>query len=805
MQKSITRKLLMIKESSCLFLLSLLLIMPSPGAASDETQLLEQLQAQDSREAEKAAGGLGLIRSVEGLRAIIEIKNRKFVSSYIHRFSSRFPLKQEDLDPQIEELIVQHFSEPTLGLALRQLISPWMRYRSKELFTLLLEEVLNQGQKGRVDWELTQDLTSTKLKGIDDDLLEAVPKLPYKARADILTFLVGRNYEKTSPYIEETLLNLQINSNRAGLLGRALAQAGTEETAEILVRYIAWVSKKPPTQKSINHMRNLIHNLGDMPKGAPLDFARLKQALPDPLDDKVVPKWIDLIKNRQERAGVPDLLGYLASDKHQKEAMDALFDFEDKEVWRQARDKVERLYKEGVMTEGRYGYATHSLGERLNKTEAFLETKRKQELNLALREEKRKLYSGQKIIFESREADPEKFVQEFEKNLVELENLANKYTEAPHIVGLISDLVRSYASLGDFSRFSMAQLDQAIRYYQKAIRLSEKDGAIPGFFYFRIADTYRNELRNTKAALRHYQIALDIFSKNRPRPTDDGIESIKWLENFLKNEINYLETGRSFAGSIGKEEVAGASWILMMQAGVNEFGVSRFDTGLSPNFDLTGREAVGDINRNTVLIKMKNLPRSHLVFTATMPAVSYLPTPESVLEYLQYQDPGGYWSASLLAMAVAEELYADPSQSKSSRSFFFPGSVGNTLGKPNVLRSAADRFQKKTGVRFDLEPDQRFSSPEQTWEHFISSLKKGDAEGVLSCFIPKMAAKLEPLFSQMSAHDMKKMAENTTAFALKNDMGNIKEYFIRRNINGNNIGGFAYFTLLFGEWKIQSM
>ncbi|MEW6331585.1 MAG: hypothetical protein AB1560_09000, partial [Pseudomonadota bacterium] len=164
---------------------------------------------------------------------------------------------------------------------------------------------------------------------------------------------------------------------------------------------------------------------------------------------------------------------------------------------------------------------------------------------------------------------------------------------------------------------------------------------------------------------------------------------------------------------------------------------------------------------------------------------------------------------SLLALAVKEQSLpvAKMAAEEGVGSIFFPGVDTDRSNQSNPLLQAAKIFNSKNNIRYDLEPDKRFASPEKTWELFIYSLKSGDVETALSCFTPGMRAKMSPLLMQLSPEELKKMADSFIAFnaADKEPSSDYIEYAIVRKSEGRNFAGFANFVKQLGEWKINTM
>lgn len=419
-------------------------------------------------------------------------------------------------------------------------------------------------------------------------------------------------------------------------------------------------------------------------------------------------------------------------------------------------------------------------------------------------QEKQRQIKEREDILKLKDTQPEKFVHEYEKYLIDLE------AKNPNLPG---DL-EGYIGLGHFSRFMVHQPEKAIAFYQKAEGLSQKSRftgiSIPGFEGFKIADVYQYDLHDKNHAIKYYREISDknmaLMKQYSPEYVDTGGG---WLNEAMKNEIGYLETGKPFSGSISKHLLPEFMMIMVMtQADLAGRNFSPLDIGLQ--FDRVNRiyQENQNVDSKIILQKLNALPRSHMVLASTIQAISYLPTPESVLEYLESQDPGRYWSASILFMARLDEMRQTKGPS------LFPGLSRVKPGTSSPLRLAGDQFQKKTGITFDMENYPRFSKPQELWHAFSSALTEGDIEAALQYITFSERGKYRNIFKKLPPEAIKGTAQ-ATAYCEKNSFEDGKPDFglptygmtceLIRIEAGKT---FSYPLYLvedqFGDWRIQS-
>ena len=124
---------------------------------------------------------------------------------------------------------------------------------------------------------------------------------------------------------------------------------------------------------------------------------------------------------------------------------------------------------------------------------------------------------------------------------------------------------------------------------------------------------------------------------------------------------------------------------------------------------------------------------------------------------------------------------------------------------PDKLKELIKYFKKEYGID-DIDsiekPDERFSSPEKTWELFRSSLLAGDIELANKCLMPKYREKHDSMRKAIGDDKMKRMVEEMRPIQkiIKED-GRAK-YRIKRKIGNQDITFYIYFVEVFGKWKI---
>lgn len=119
-----------------------------------------------------------------------------------------------------------------------------------------------------------------------------------------------------------------------------------------------------------------------------------------------------------------------------------------------------------------------------------------------------------------------------------------------------------------------------------------------------------------------------------------------------------------------------------------------------------------------------------------------------------------------------------------------------------VFESRCNKLVEKLANLFS-EPDRRFNSPENTWQTFLSALRKGDKETVINCYVGRARKNFKPMFEGMSKAEMKEMADSFIGIEMKKRMDIFQESIVART---NERVGYVYFLVdINGNWKISDL
>lgn len=124
---------------------------------------------------------------------------------------------------------------------------------------------------------------------------------------------------------------------------------------------------------------------------------------------------------------------------------------------------------------------------------------------------------------------------------------------------------------------------------------------------------------------------------------------------------------------------------------------------------------------------------------------------------------------------------------------------------PDKLKELIEFLKIESGVD-DIDsiekPDDRFSSPEKTWELYRSSFLAGDIKLANKCLMPKYREKHDAIRRAIGDDKMKRKVEEMRSIQKIIEEDGRAKYRIKRKIGDQDITFYIYFVEVFGQWKI---
>lgn len=234
--------------------------------------------AQNANEqARQLARRLGSERSVDGLQAIVDSRNRELLEWYERGWRDT-SLKEKDVPvpAAIEAIIVKNYRDPVVGAPLRTLVSAnWTPYRTRELFELMFEE-WRSGKERPVTYPIREGIFNTSLAGIEAPVCAWLDETPGPGEYDannIMRFLAKRKYAPAVPAIAKRL--------RAADAGKGLMYVdwlqsfGTPDATAAILDRLAWLRER---SGGVEERGYISDRLASLPEGT-VDLDAFRAAL----------------------------------------------------------------------------------------------------------------------------------------------------------------------------------------------------------------------------------------------------------------------------------------------------------------------------------------------------------------------------------------------------------------------------------------------------------------------------------------------------------------------------------------------
>jgi len=438
------------------------------------------------------------------------------------------------------------------------------------------------------------------------------------------------------------------------------------------------------------------------------DLMRIADKFPVP--DREMPPVLIFVGRRQHPAAVPGLVasierGYavlgprVAPMNNQPLAL--LLQYPDAAVWRRAGDELERLTREGRVTDEAYAAGKQQVDRALADPQLTLARMRARDARVQYEKRRAALGVGSVRIDAMRGESPRMYADQQAKYLARLDEIAREIGDE----GVAYDVAGQYFALGMMVRFQLREPREAVTYFEKAAAYHLAMAQVA------LADTYQLELKDRNAALAAYERALaEATSQPKERLffpySPQGNRMNDFWRAWLAQEVEFVRTGKPFQGRIPENVITGFFDSIYGNGGYfyREFA-GDFPPATPPNDWSDVESSLGGIEKAGLAAKLEKLPPSRLYFFVALRQVSALPAAD-ILRYLARNDPSGYWTTCLLGtVSYLDSRGAERRELavRTGTAQLVPGMAAS--GKPNALSSAAAQFLATRGLR--VKPEAR--------------------------------------------------------------------------------------------------
>ncbi|HSW83417.1 MAG TPA: hypothetical protein VLH12_08085, partial [Usitatibacter sp.] len=229
---------------------------------------------------------------------------------------------------------------------------------------------------------------------------------------------------------------------------------------------------------------------------------------------------------------------------------------------------------------------------------------------------------------------PQRYVDAMQSFLAESARLGEEYRDVPSARGMQGEIAMAWLTLGNFARFRLKDPRRAIQIYGEAERAGQ------GLAIVAQGDTWQFALRDKPRALAEYRRNLEQLRGAQAKGSSGDAVFFEWGRRWLAHQVEWLESGRTFSGTIDGDDIAGIGVLTMFGAGPFDKGD---DSGVFPDGPL------------------EQLPPSGWSLMRGASALGGMRDAKSVLAFLARNDPAGYASGcffglvDLTARAQADE------------------------------------------------------------------------------------------------------------------------------------------------------
>jgi len=456
------------------------------------------------------------------------------------------------------------------------------------------------------------------------------------------------------------------------------------------------------------------------------DLMRIADKFPVPRDE--LPPVLIFVGTRHHPAAIAALVasidqGYKVLGRvapmHNR-PLGLLLEYPDAGVWRRAGEELERMKREGRVTDEAYAAGKQQVDRALADPELTLARMRARDARVQFEKRRAALGVGSVRIDAMRDESPRMYADQQAKYLARLDEIAREIGDE----GVAYDVADQYFTLGMMVRFQLRDAREAVTYLEKAAAYHHAMAQVA------LADTYQLELNDRNAALAAYERALaEVTTQPKGRLffpySPQGNRMNDFWRAWLAQEVEFVRTGKPSQGRIPENVIGGFFDALYGNAGyfidvfANDIPLDLREVQAFPGMRISPRSrlmppagdwsdveaSLGRVEKAGLAEKLAKLPPSRLYLFVSLRPVSALSAAE-ILRYLARNDPSGYWTTCLLGtVSYLDSRGAERRELavRTGAAQLLPGMAAT--GKPNALSSAATQFLATRGLR--VKPEAR--------------------------------------------------------------------------------------------------
>jgi hypothetical protein len=377
-----------------------------------------------------------------------------------------------------------------------------------------------------------------------------------------------------------------------------------------------------------------------------------------------------------------------------------------------------------------------------------------------------------------RASDYEAIVKLLEQQIIDLkgkgtEGKGDKYFE----------LYRKYLLLADIYAWRLNKTDVALLKYHELNelrRLHQEASKFPPFELLYVAEIYEVKNDYQKARDNYNNLLSELIGFREKEKDDLSILMSEDLIRFVKYQIDSLQL-KTRAEKGYKPLLAR----LKLSSQLTHHFFPLLALGLVPT-----AEFISSPDRQIDLVKeIKQSPSNFssmilnyaLILAASAGSVDE--SSERAMEAYLLKYPESYYSLQLRYLFY--KFYKESGQTK----------------KAEKLAKELEKMASKRGMELTIGPDERFSSPEKTWETYRNALIAGDVDLAMECYVPGRR-RHGKVYDALGKEKMKEIGRSMGDIHKVKAGQTMAEYMIIRKENRKEYSYAIRFQNIDGEWKM---
>ncbi|MBK8322489.1 MAG: hypothetical protein IPL06_07030 [Betaproteobacteria bacterium] len=727
----------------------------------------------------RMARRLGEEKRVDGLEAIVAVRSPRLVdlwreglggSTIANDRGLEFPREVAAIESAVLAEMAKVKSDARMTESLAQVFGT-IRWRSAQTFDLLKARVIGPIWPPEARY---QPLLNTGNPELGERIFALRDGIPPFTRPAFLAALTRLKVRAALPFIEEALLTRQPGELFVGDLARTLIALDERFPPPAMLARIRQDLSGSPDSPALQDAAILVAAIADDKSGRKLDYRALRAALGMPVPEPLREGLVRTIQAHRVTEGREDLLALVAGGGiGADQAAYAIVAIPDPDLWKRALEAA-RATKAREPENRRLDYPISQLEKNVAQGTSGADTMKREAATQEIRARESlasqrvsRLLMGSDVSAEAA-TELESALAEWRKRIDEAgpEGRIHEtnFREGRHAAALW------YRFRNGNPRKALAELD----------RLAEEgmlESAVAA------ADTLQHDLGDTKGAVSRLEalLARRRAQKSVVWSRGNGAVGENWVREWIEAEIAYLKGGKRYRGLVTLESAQAA-------------GPAAFILGLGMPWRLGLLYSYEPARGKQLLAEVRAARPTRFALLTLQSLLAQSDAGDLSAELLR-NDPTGFLSSQLVGHLLA---YRDAGWQSRDKSLA-PDRAASALG---ATKATAAALTKATGVRFRLEPDPAYATPEKTWGAFLAALRKGDLATAGACMTPNAWGKWAPVLGKLSAADMKEMADTVRTFAPSVQLEAHAEYAVGRE---GGTGGIVSFSKQFGEWKISQM